>query len=306
MTPLRKRRYRRIALASAGVLLALALIDSLIGALVYKTGTEAHVSVIPARDGQNRRAIVVLPGYVMSGSVVGRAFRPFVAGTDALVSVDYPQTGLDTSEIYRQVEAALQELAPSEVVFYGASMGGMVAAQLLRQYEAEGARYGRPTLVLDTAPAAYADVKRPDWLFKVACWYRGGPIAALVWAAGTALVDTPPTGAGADPQLVRRGHRAGTWVGGTAAASQGCFIGRFELGSGDAATTGDLKGIFYLHATSSEQDPLINTSTAINRWRNIFPSLADVVVEGRQGGWHIPLVERPEETATALLSVLER
>jgi pimeloyl-ACP methyl ester carboxylesterase len=306
VAPLRKRRYRRIAIASVGLLLALALIDSLVGTFFYKTDTATHVTVIPARDGQSRRAIVVLPGYVMSGRVVVEAFRPFVAGTDALVSVDYPQTGLDPAEIYRQVMAALQPLAPAEVVFYGASMGGMVAAELLRRYQADGARYGRPTLVLDTAPAAFADVKRPEWLLKIACWYRGGPLAALIWAGGTELMDGPPTGAGVDPELVRQGHRAGMWVGMTAVASQGCFIGRFGLGPADKAATAELKGVFYLHAMSSDQDPLVDTSTAINRWRDGFPSLVDVVVEGRQGGWHIPLVERPAETVTAVLGVLER
>src|ERR1017187_6241351 len=87
------------ALAGLPVLLA---VDALIG-LVYRTNTSADVEIIAPRSGITRRAIVVFPGYIMSGGTLARAFAPYVADDDAIVVVNYAERGVDVAQIYGNV-----------------------------------------------------------------------------------------------------------------------------------------------------------------------------------------------------------
>lgn len=302
----RLRRYRWIALPG-GLLLILIVVDSLVGAFFYRTSVEAHVFVTPAAQGQAKRVIVILPGFAMSGRLVAEAFAPIVSTTDALIAVDYAERGVDTADIYRQVMSALDSLQPTQWALYGASMGGMVGADLLRRYQQDGAPFGKVDLVLDTAPAAFADVKRPEWLLKVARWYRGGPIATAVYAMTLKSMDSAPPGAGSDPVVVAEAHAAGAWAGTAAIATQGNFIGRFSQARHHAELDQVTSRAFYLHGMPSDvDDPLIAVEPAMTRWRQIFPALIEVPVAGRDAKWHIPLVERPGETVAAILSVLDR
>jgi len=256
-------RLRRFGLLSGCALVALLLIDGLVGAYLYRTGTDASVTVTPARDGQTRRAIVVLPGFVMKGSLVATAFAPYVGPGDALVAVDYAERGLDPEQIYRKVLDALKQLHPATVVVYGASLGGLVGMELLRRYQHDGAVFGKVVLVLDTAPAGAADVKRPRWLFKVAGWYRGGPLATAVWAGAVSLMDEVPIGAGGNQKLIEAAHRAGAWAGTAAMATQGAFIDNHPVRAIDAGWAAVVSQAFYLRGeTDAAADPLVDVHSA--------------------------------------------
>ena len=167
------------ALAALPVLL---IVDALLG-LAYRTNTTADVEIIAPRSGTTHRAIVVFPGYVMPGGTLGKAFAPYVAEDDAMVVVNYAERGVNVSQIYDKVMADLSTLKPVELRIYGASMGGMISKLFLDRYRQAGAPYGKVTLILDSAPATRNNIKRPSFLLDVSCWYRGGPLSSLVWAA---------------------------------------------------------------------------------------------------------------------------
>lgn len=287
----------RVALIMAS-LVALMTVDALLG-LAYRTDTNANVSIIPPRSGTTHRAIVVFPGYVMPGAILGRAFAQHVANEDALVVVDYAERGVDVQQIYGKVMAALRTLKPTELRIYGASMGGMLGKLFLDQYRQAGAPYGKVVLVLDSAPAGPSNIKRPAFLFNLSCWYRGGPLSTAVWAAVSEFGEGPPIEDDANPDLVRAAHHVGAWIGTAAATSQACFIAEFgplvEEEQLDIA-----KQVVYLQGYSPEDDPLVRISESVADWRKAFPNLLVITIQGRAGRWHLPLVERPRETVKAL------
>src|ERR1019366_8543843 len=114
-----RHRWSMFRLFLAG-LPALLSVDLLLG-LAYRTNTTASVTITVPRSGTTRRAIVVFPGYVMPGGPLGRAFAPYVADDDALVVLNYAERGVNVSQIYDEVMAALSKLEPVELRLYGAS-----------------------------------------------------------------------------------------------------------------------------------------------------------------------------------------
>jgi hypothetical protein len=47
---------------------------------------------------------------------------------------------------------------------------------------------------------------------------------------------------------------------------------------------------------------VVRIPQSINHWRAVFPQLSVVMLSGRAGKWHLPLVEQPRETVAAILS----
>jgi hypothetical protein len=279
---------------------ALLVVDALMG-LAYRTNTNADVKIIVPRSGTTHRVIVVFPGYVMPGGTLGRAFAPYVADDDAMVVVNYAERGVDVSRIYDKVMAALHTLRPVELRVYGASMGGMVSKLFLDHYRQGGAPYGKVTLILDSAPAGRNNVKRPSVLFDVSRWYRGGPLSSAVWALVSEFGPKPPTEDGVPHDLVRAARRSGAWVGMPAATSQACFIAKFgPLKDGELLDI--VQQVVYLQGYSPDDDPLVRISDAIIGWRVAFPNLIIITVQGRNGRWHLALVEYPRETVRAMIA----
>jgi pimeloyl-ACP methyl ester carboxylesterase len=293
------RRLRRWSIGGLLAVAGLIVLDSLCG-LSYRTGTEAHVTVTSPRSGTARRAIIILPGYLMAGRLVGQAFAPYVGPDDALVSVDYAQRGVNVADIYARVMDALDKLQPAEVRFYGASMGGMVSLLLADRYEHDGQPFGKPLLILDSAPTQKNDLKRPGFLLGPSCIYRGGPLSTAVWAAASAIGAKPPLDKDADPGLVHAAHHSGAWAGMPAATTQGCFVGRFH----PPAKAGRLfSAVVYLETRSAAEDPVVRIPESITHWRAMFPQLTVVALQSRLGRWHLPLVEQPADTAAAIVAV---
>jgi hypothetical protein len=286
-----------LILAGFPVLLTL---DALMG-LAYRTNSSADVKTIAPRSGTTRRAIVVFPGYIMPGSTLGKAFMPYVAADDAMIVVNYAERGVNVSQICDGVMAALHTLRPVELRVYGASMGGMLSKFFLDRYRQAGAPYGKVTLILDSAPSDRNDVKRSSLLFDLSCWYRGGPLSSAAWAAVSEFLPKPPTEDDASQDIVRAAHRAGAWVGMPAATSQACFIANFgPLRKGELSDVA--QQVIYLQGYHPDDDPLIRISDAIAGWRVAFPNLMVITVQGRNGRWHLPLVESPRETVRAIIA----
>jgi pimeloyl-ACP methyl ester carboxylesterase len=288
-----------ISLVLAGLPLLLA-VDALMG-LAYRTNISADVKIIVPRSGTTHRAIVVFPGYVMPGGTLGSAFAPHVADDDAMVVVNYAERGVNVSQIYDKVMAALHTLRPVELRVYGASMGGMLSKRFLDRYRQAGTPYGKVTLILDSAPAGRNNIKRPSFLLDVSCWYRGGPLSSAVWAAVSEFGTMPPTEDDARQDIVRVARLAGAWVGMPALTSQACFIAKFApLKDGELLDVA--QQVVYLQGYSPDDDPLVRISDAIAGWRVAFPNLMVITVQGRNGRWHLPLVEYPRETVRAMIA----
>jgi len=279
---------------------ALLIVDALIS-LAYRTNTTADVKIIAPRSGTTHRAIVVFPGYVMPGGTLGKAFAPYVADDDAMVVVNYAERGVNVSQIYDKVMVALHTLGPVELRVYGASMGGMISKLFLDRYRQAGAPYGKVTLILDSAPAGRNNIKWPSFLLDVSCWYRGGPLSSAVWAVVSEFGTKPPTEGDAPQDNVRAAHRAGAWVGTPAATSQACFIAKFGPLKNDELLD-VAQQVVYLQGYSPDDDPLVRISEAVAGWRVAFPNLMVITVQGRNGRWHLPLVEYPRETVRAMIA----
>lgn len=279
---------------------ALLIADALMG-LAYRTSTSADVEIHRPRSGVTHRAIVIFPGYIMPGGTLARAFAPHMADHDAMVVVNYAERGVNVSQINDQVMAALRTLRPVELRVYGASMGGMLSKLFLDRYRQCGAPYGKVTLILDSALAGRNNVKRPSFLLDISCWYRGGPMSSAVWAVVSQFGTKPPTEDDASQDIVRAARRAGAWVGMPAATSQACFIAKFGPLKEDELL--DIaQRVVYLQGSTPDDDPLVRISDAIAGWRVAFPNLMVVTVQGRQGKWHLPLVENPRETVRAMMA----
>lgn len=267
----------------------------------YRTSPDAQVTVIRNGQGPVRQAIVILPGYLMSGNLVGQAFKPYLKPGDVIVAVDYAERGVDLKIIYQKVYGALKALKPREVRFYGVSMGGLVARGLLPFYERDHLPFGKITLVLDTAISGEESVKQPDWLLHIGCIYHGGLLSTAVLALASSLSAHPPNSPDANLGLVGKAHKSGAWAGMSAAASQACFIHnspplrRNEL-------VGAVSDVIYLEGQGASQDPLVDVNVSTMQWRIAFPQLRSITLRGRPGRWHVPLVEQPQETALAVLA----
>jgi hypothetical protein len=292
------QRLRRTIVLSIVALILIVGIDYLSG-FFYDNSTGAHVMVIRADQGPVRRAIVILPGYLMPGSVVAEAFKPYLFTGNALVAVNYAERGIDLHNIYSEVKRALTSLRPQAVTFYGPSMGGLVATRLAEIYEHNGLPFGKITLILDTAPATAVDVRRPSWLLELSCLYRGGIISSSLLALTSMLTGYPPDEPGANPGLVDEAHRMGAWMGMPAATSQACFIRDAQrLKRNELA--GAVERVIYFQGRSAARDPVVDVSRSITQWRMTFPGLTVITLPGRSGQWHVPLVEQPSYTGHAV------
>lgn len=279
---------------------ALLAADALAG-LIYRTGTAASTFVVRPRSGTTKRLLVVFPGFIMPGEELTAAFAPHLEPDDAMVVVHYAERGLDIDDIYHHVMMQAARLNPGSVTIYGVSMGGMCAAQFLDLYHRAEASYGAATLILDTAPSGAADIKRPGWLLAVSSWYRGGPLTTAVWALGSALGSEPEPEPGADRTVIAAARRRGAWAGMPAITSQAAYITRFAR----LCTEQQIDTPAHVAYLCAEADPLIRLGPAIRGWRRVFPGLEVMTVTGRQTRWHVPIIERPQETMRAISSAVE-
>jgi len=296
----RARRGLSWAALVAASLAVLLIVDGTSG-LFYRTNERSGVWVLPARSGKTDLTIVVFPGYIMAGDTLGRAFAPFLRDDDAMVVVEYAERGVNARQISENVMAALRPLRPRQVLVYGASMGGMVGKLFLDRYRLAGAPYGKAFLVLDTAPAAVRNVRRPAALFGFSCSYRGGLLSSVAWAVLSGLQRSPPTEPEASQSIVRAAHRAGSWVGMPTLTSQACFIARFREPKPNELVD-IVSQASYLLSKDPSDDPLIRIWDSVGAWRRALPHLRVITLPARPGRYHLPLAEYPRTTVGAILA----
>lgn len=244
---------------------------------------------------------VVCPGYAMPADVLARSLATRVPSGRALLVVTYGERAIDIADIYEALQNQLDRLRPTRLRFYGASMGGLVAADLADGYAAEGSPYGIATLVLDSAPASRDDAKVTAAAFWVAGWYSGGPISGVLFGLGASLAkQRPPVEDPLDPALVAladEGIRASSWMPLPVRMAHADYIGH-EVGG--PWPRGHMGPVRYVHGSDPATDPAVDVLSALPRWRTRYPNLQERLIDGRQGAWHIPLIERPRETVSAI------
>jgi hypothetical protein len=252
------------------------------------------VSVAPLR------LFIVFPGYRMPGAMLSEAFGAHLGPGDAMIVVGHSAQGVDLDLIFRAVMAAIEVIDPSPgtLRIYGGSMGGMLAVDFLRRYGKAGAAHGRVSLFLDTAPSSSAAVREPLWLMPAVGWYRGGPAVNAMVRLVPGTVSPAELEPGADPELVKQAALAGRRFPLSSVMSQATYLATFSPPAADEL--GCVEKAYYLHGREPEQDPLIIIDAAVAGWRQVLPGLEEVVIEGRAGRWHLPLVERPQETMAIL------
>jgi hypothetical protein len=300
---LRRARYAR---GLATLPLALFSADYLSGKIVRSLwpNTESRLTVLRGDGSVGQRAIVLLPGFMMSGKCLGLTFRPYLAKSDTIIAVDYGRDCLSVSAIYEELRPVLDSLRPCGIRFFGASMGGLVAAGLVDCYGQSGMPFGRVSLFLDTAPSSRDEIRRPKWVFDLSRHYRGGMISSAFLAGFATLQRRPPIDTGVDITLLRRGQSTDISAGAFAATTQARFIS-----SAAARNYPDLPRYIdvavFLHGYCPELDPLVDVNQSIAKWRAVLPEMKEVGLASRFGRWHVPLLEQPRGTAEALLSSLE-
>ena len=284
---------------TALVLAMLVLVDNLLGFVVYRDGSP-RLYVTSAMSGHAAEALVAFPGFVMPGQRLSAAFAAQLPADEALVVIGYPGREVDPDAIFTAVMATLHDLDPPRVRLFGASMGGLVATDFLTRYLHAGAPYGPVVLVLDTAPSNHTDVKIPGWLFAAAAWYRGGPVASAVWAMFSRPPDLPEE-ADTDGRNTNAADHDSAWVGMPAVTGQARYIRKFHPPAHEPS--GSVTRVAFLQGRDPANDPLVDVANAVATWRLTFPDLTVVTIESRDGHWHVPLIQRPRETLTAILAI---
>ncbi|WP_239340685.1 hypothetical protein [Frankia sp. CiP3] len=270
-------------------------VDTAAGAF-YRTGREASLVSVPPQSGRLSTLIIVFPGYLMPAAEVGRAFAPHLDPSTGLLLVQYAERGVDPKAIRTTLVPSIRSLRPERIIFYGASMGGMCAHDVLQDTD----DLGIPVeLVLDTAPASPDDVRRPGWSFAPARAYRGGPIASGIWRLLASLPGTrPDPEPDADRDAIASARHRTAAAGMPAVTSEADYINGFVL----HGPVRQPSRVVYLHAANADRDPLIRVDRAMARWRIVYPGLVAEEIPGRHGDWHIPIVERPAETVAAIMA----
>lgn len=296
----RRRRARRLALVSLVAVVVLFVVDVLSG-LVYRTSADASLNVTDPQSGSTQELLVVFQGYAADCSATANALRPELSPTDAMVVLCYAERGIDDEQVFQLVIRQVERLEPQRIRVLGGSLGGLVAARFLARYGESPAfrTYGEVVLVLDTAPSGARTVRRPQWLFAVSRWYRGGLISSGIWYLTSGLGSQPEPQEGASLQVIQEGNRANAIVGMPALTSQAAYIASFDP-TEISRITGVVSRVAYLEGDPPEADPMVDVDAAISDWRAAFPDLQVIRIASRLGEWHIPWTYRPKETLDAV------
>lgn len=285
----------RIAALTVACLTAAVPALDLVSSLVYRTNQSATLRVLPSGRDRPSSAVVIFPGIGMSGALAAESLRGHVPADTVVLGVNYAERGVHLDAISQSVIAELNRLQPSHVYLYGASMGGLVADYVANKYALHRAAYD-VSLILDTAPAGPHDVRWPQALLAATCYYPGGVISSWIWSLVAQRAPRVPL-SGTRLSLVQQGREYGESVGSSALASQACLIR-----SAKPMSTGPRRfRAFYAQAAAApEQDPFVDTKSAIRNWRAAYPGITELSIPGRNGTWHVPLIERPIDTAEVL------
>lgn len=274
-------------------------IDCLTGTW-FRTGTRATLAVIDSSESIEQ-LLIVFPGFAMPGDSISRAFAPHLAVQDAMIVVQYAERGIDLRDISRQLAEELERLRPARLRIYGASMGGMCAAEFLSRFDVPRRQPVKTTLLLDTAPSGPVDVRMPKSLLFVSR-YRGGLLSSMIWRTICHMYRFAPDEEGVDSDAVRLAQRTFASTGMPTLNGQAAYLMRFAVPSADSWNVQVDRAVF-LRGTPSGGDPLITVDTAIAGWQKILPNLQVAIYSHRKDAWHVPIIERPAETMKMIMSL---
>jgi hypothetical protein len=285
------KRIRSFAIAMATGLLA---VDCVAGALQRRT-SRSRLHVTAARTGATEQVLIVFPGFAMPAEPLSRSFAPFLSDTEGMVVVEYAGSGIDIVELSEGLNRVLDQLQPRHLRVYGASMGGMCAVDFLGR-RTRGEPEADVVLVLDSAPSGPGDLHRAR-LFSAMAGYPGGPISTVLWWVGCQLFTYGPAEAGADRELVREAQRQFRAAQAPILTSHARYLRDFTV---LRAACLDVTRAVFLRGGPPGLDPFVDVDRAIDGWRRAIPELVVARLGERREQWHVPVIERPQETVAAI------
>lgn len=297
-----RRRRRRLLRVATAVVVTLLVMD-LVSSLFYRT--DATMSVVRSGPpGESARTLIVFPGYAGDCHSVFDALKPGLDASWALVVLCYADRGIDDDQVFSLLRGDVESAPVGSVSILAGSMGGMVAVTFLDRLARSST--GSPLLAelfLDTVPSDSSFVKRPEFAFRLAHYYRGGMIASLWWRLINSLPAAPDQSAlepTASLDNVERGDRYYRQIGLPTLTSQAQYIDEFRLASIPDFQKAVSSAVF-IKAANSEQDPLVDVRGSIGTWLARLPTMRVVEIASRRGDWHIPWTRRPSEVLSVVL-----
>jgi len=291
MHEVRPRRWDRLGYFLASILLLALLVEVLTGSFLPRQGPR----LIEKTAESSTKAVIVFPGYAADCASILDAFTEKISPEWTVIVVCYGEGHIDEALLNKLIVDRLKSLGGKEITFLAGSMGGMVAVQagaFIRREESVAPH--TINLILDTCPADAGDVRVPRTLLSVGRYFSGGSISSLAWDVFRPDAQHPPLEPGADPDVVRHGDLANRRIGTPTLLGQADYIYTFDL-----TRFGDLSSTFgrsiFVEAAQSQLDPLVDVSDAYSRWQRSIPGIELISIESRQGPWHIPWTERPNE-----------
>lgn len=244
--------------------------------------TEAHFL---SEEADGERALFVLPGCRMDGSLVADMMRPQLRELGDTTFVDYPRRGFDYNEIRHGLLEARTHNPEKRATILALSMGGQVVSELFSDTEFRRSFGDVETILFDSSPAdigdvrasaraalRYADMLHGSWTFdKMGGWFMQYQtrrrIEHEVCISDEQLAHNMRTTAYAPLHM---------------AHSQGSFIKKTRSAPGSLKNVAEKA--YYVH---SPYDSVINTDTAVAKFADAFDgALQDITDEQRPRGSH--------------------
>lgn len=277
------RRLPYGRMLAAGALAGMIAIDQGIARQVrLRHDTEAHFL---SEEADGERALFVLPGCRMDGSIVADMMRPQLKELGDTTFVDYPRRGFDYDEIRHGLLEARTRNPEKRATILALSMGGQVVSELFSDVAFRRSFGEVETILFDSSPAdirdvrasaraalRYADMLHGSWTFDKV----GGRF--MQYQSRRCVEHELCI---SDEQLAHN-MRTTAYAPLHMAHSQGLFIKKTRSVPGSLKNVAE--NVYYVH---SSYDSVINTDTAAAKFAEAFDgTLQDITDEQRPRGSH--------------------
>jgi pimeloyl-ACP methyl ester carboxylesterase len=179
-------RFRRpIAYGVAALAIWLPLLDGLVANVTYSSRPE-----ILRNSGVTKRdtAFVFFTGTQSSGRALSAPMLSTWYAAGDVVTVEYPRNHFDGPAIIADTFAQLRAWGYRKVIISGASLGGMMATDLIDYNREKGSPLQVTAVLMEDAPASSGDLVQSGGAQFMSYWHAG-PVANLLftkvfWAVG--------------------------------------------------------------------------------------------------------------------------
>lgn len=180
-----KRLRRPIAYGAAALAIWLPLLDGLVANATYSP----HPEILRNSNATKRdTAFVFFTGTQSSGRALSTPMLSTWYAAGDVVTVEYPRNRFDGSTIIADTFDQLREWGYRKIIISGASLGGMMAADLIDYNRTKGGPLKVIAVLMEDAPASPDDLAQSGGARFMSYWHAG-PVANLLftkmfWAVG--------------------------------------------------------------------------------------------------------------------------